>query len=109
MEERKSRAGVHSIPTPQPQFWDPSPSFGQPHPGIVAGGVGPLGAAGFSQGDDFAGEVADLLEGGVGEFPAVGDDGPGSREQGEDELAACFSLLKKKNSGIAASFCQGGV
>lgn len=42
-------------------------------------------------------KVVDLLEGGVGVFPAVGNDGPGGREQGEDELVARFSLMKQNS------------
>lgn len=97
--ERRLRAGEKSRPLPIPSRTPvsggvPSPGLGQAHPGIVAGGVGTFGAAGFGQGDDFADEVGDLLKGGVGVFPAVGNDGPGSREQGEGELAGMF-LLKK--------------
>ena len=42
-------------------------------------------------------KVADLLESGIGEFPAVGDYVSGSREQGKHELVARFSLLKNKS------------
>lgn len=55
--------------------------FGQAHPGVVAGGVGPVGAAGLGQGDDFPDEVADLLEGAIGIFLAGGNDGPGSKDR----------------------------
>lgn len=64
-------------PQPSPGFWGSLPVFGQSHPGLVAGGVSPVGAAHLGQGDDFPDEVADLLEGAVGIFPAVGNDGPG--------------------------------
>ncbi|RLV96758.1 hypothetical protein DV515_00012531 [Chloebia gouldiae] len=70
---------------PITHLWGLIPVFGQSHPGIVAGGVSPVGAARLSQGDDFPDEVADLLEGAIGIFPAVGNDGPGRREQAQGE------------------------
>lgn len=93
----------HPVPAP---VWGPLPIFGQPHPGIVAGGVSPVGTAGLGQGDDFPDEVADLLEGAIGIFPAVGNDGPGSREQGQGEPGEPFSSIKNH---VTALFCPNGV
>lgn len=89
-----------SPPHPVPRFWGLIPAFGQSHPVIVAGGVSPVGAARLGQGDDFPDEVADLLEGAIGIFPAVGNDGPGSREQAQGEPGEPLSFNQKSHYRI---------
>lgn len=93
LREGKEVTAAPAPPSPAP-VWGPLPGFRQSHPGFVAGGVSPVGAARLGQGDHFPDEVADLLEGAIGIFPAVGNDGPGGRGQGQGEPGEPFSSVR---------------